>query len=69
MSLRKIRNFYGSDPFVKCKPACQHTKFWLESPKGRDRFEEIWEFYVKMNKREIGLEGVDWIDLLQDRVQ
>jgi hypothetical protein len=39
------------------------TRFWWESPKERDR----WEDGIRMDLREIGLGGVDWIRLSQDR--
>jgi hypothetical protein len=48
------------------------TRFWWESPKGRDHLEDQgvggkmgseWILFV----REIGLGGVDWIRLAQDR--
>jgi hypothetical protein len=35
----------------------------LERPKRR------WECNIKMNLREIGLNGMDWIDMAQDRDQ
>jgi hypothetical protein len=41
-----------------------HTKFWLESLKGRDHFpspRHRWEYNTGMDLREIGLEVVDWI--------
>jgi hypothetical protein len=34
-------------------------------PLGRPR--RRWEYNIKMDLREIGLEGVDWIHLAQDR--
>jgi hypothetical protein len=36
-------------------------------PVGRPR--RRWMDNIKMNLREIGLDGVDWIDLAQDRDQ
>jgi hypothetical protein len=39
------------------------TRFWWESPKERDHLENG----IRMDLREIGLEGVDWIRLAQDR--
>jgi hypothetical protein len=36
-------------------------------PLGKPR--RRWEGYIKMDLREIGLEGVDWIHLSQDRDQ
>jgi hypothetical protein len=39
------------------------TRFWWESPKERDH----WEDGIRMDLREIGLRGVDWIRLSQDR--
>jgi hypothetical protein len=44
-------------------------KFWLESLKGRDHSEDRrrWEDNIKMDVRDMGLEGVDWIRLVQDR--
>jgi hypothetical protein len=43
------------------------TKFWWESPKERDRLEDQGVGGVRMDLREIGLGGVDWIRLAQDR--
>jgi hypothetical protein len=43
------------------------TKLWLESPKGRERplkkRGDIWENGIKMDLKETGWEGVDWIHL------
>jgi hypothetical protein len=36
-------------------------------PLGRPRF--MWENNIKMDLREIGIDGVNWIRLAQDRVQ
>jgi hypothetical protein len=36
-------------------------------PLGRPR--RRWEFNVKMNLREIGIDGANWIRLVQDRVR
>jgi hypothetical protein len=46
--------------------------FWLVSPKikrplGRPR--RRWEDNIKLDLREIGIEGANWIRLAQDRVQ
>jgi hypothetical protein len=43
------------------------TGFWLGVPKGRLR--RRWEDNIKMNLREIGIRGVNWILLAQGRVQ
>jgi hypothetical protein len=48
------------------------SRFWLGGPKvkrplGRPR--SRWEDNVKMNLREIGIDGANWIWLAQDRVQ
>jgi hypothetical protein len=40
-----------------------HIGYWLESQKERDH----WVDNNKMNLREIGWDGMDWIDLAQDR--
>jgi hypothetical protein len=42
----------------------------LENAKGRDHLEDLgadWEDNIRMNLRETGWEGVDWIHLAQDR--
>jgi hypothetical protein len=47
-----------------------YTEFWWESQKERDRSGESrcrWEDGIRMGFREIGLGGVDWIRLAQDR--
>jgi hypothetical protein len=47
------------------------TGFWLGGPKVRDlwRFRHRWEDNIKMDLREIGIDGANWIQLAQDRVQ
>jgi len=42
---------------------------WLENLKGRPlvRPRSRWEDNIRMDLREIGLEGVEWIHLAQDR--
>jgi hypothetical protein len=47
------------------------TGFWLGGPQGkrsmgRHRFR--WEDNIKLDLREIGIEGANWIRLAQDRV-
>jgi hypothetical protein len=42
-----------------------HTKLWLESLKRRDLHRR--EDNIKINLWEIGLQGVDWIHLAQDK--
>jgi hypothetical protein len=49
-----------------------HIGYWWESqkikrPLGRPRYR--WVDNVKMDLREIGWDGMDWIDLAQDRNQ
>jgi hypothetical protein len=39
------------------------TGFWLGRPRRR------WEDNIKMDLGEIGIDGVNWIQLAQDRVQ
>jgi hypothetical protein len=34
-------------------------------PRGKTRFR--WEINIRLNVREVGWEGVDWINLAQDR--
>jgi hypothetical protein len=46
------------------------TMFWWESPNERDyllRPRRRWEDGIRMDLREIGLGGVDWIRLAEDR--
>jgi hypothetical protein len=45
------------------------TRFWWESPKERalGRPRRRWEDGMRMDLTEIGLGGVDWIRLAQDR--
>jgi hypothetical protein len=47
------------------------TGFWLGSPKVRalGRTRRRWEDNIKMDLREIGIDGENWIRLAQDRVQ
>jgi hypothetical protein len=44
-----------------------HITFWSENRKRIPR--RRWEDNIRMDLREMGLEGVDWIQLAQDRVQ
>jgi hypothetical protein len=49
-----------------------HTKCWSENLKGRESWEDLgidWEYNIRMSLGEIGWEGVDWINLAQDRDQ
>jgi hypothetical protein len=43
------------------------TRFWLGGLKGRPRHR--WEDNIKMDLREIEIDGGNWIRLAQDRVQ
>jgi hypothetical protein len=50
------------------------TGFWLGSPKVRDHWKDLgprhrWEDNIKLNLRETGIDGANWIRLAQDRVQ
>jgi hypothetical protein len=47
-----------------------HIGYWSGKPEGRrplGRPRRRWMHNIKMNLREIGWNGVDWIDLAQDR--
>jgi hypothetical protein len=49
-----------------------HTKFWLENLTGRDhrrRTRHRWEDHIRIDLKEMGLEGMDWINLVQNRDQ
>jgi len=48
-----------------------HTKFWSENVKGRELAKPKlrWEDNIRMDLREIGWEGVDWIHVAQDKDQ
>jgi hypothetical protein len=43
------------------------TRFWFGGPLGRSR--RRWEDNIKMDLREIGIDGANWIQVAQDRVQ
>jgi hypothetical protein len=48
------------------------TGFWLGRPEGKrplGRPRRKWEDNIKMDLREIGINGANWIQLAQDRVQ
>jgi hypothetical protein len=48
------------------------TGFWLGGPKGRrpvGRPRRRWKDNIKIDLREIGIDGANWIQLAQDRVQ
>jgi hypothetical protein len=47
-------------------------RFWLGGPKGRDHWEDLgvsWSYNIKMDLREIGIDGANKTRLAQDRVQ
>jgi hypothetical protein len=49
-----------------------HIGFWRGKPEGKrplGRPRRRWVDNIKMDLREIGWNGVDWIDLAQDRDQ
>jgi hypothetical protein len=49
-----------------------HIEYWWESKKERDHYEDPrrrWVDNIKIGLREIGCDGMDWIDLAQDRDQ
>jgi hypothetical protein len=49
-----------------------HIGFWWEKPEGKrplGRPRLRWEDNIRMDLREIGWVGMDWIDLAQDRDQ
>jgi hypothetical protein len=49
-----------------------HIGYWWESQKKRDHWEDQgvrWVDSIKMDLREIGWDGIDWIDLAQVRDQ
>jgi hypothetical protein len=46
-----------------------HTKFWSENQKGIDLSEDLVVDGRIMDRREIGWDGVDWINLDQNRAQ
>jgi hypothetical protein len=47
------------------------TGFWLGGPKARTlgRPRRRWEDNIKMDIRKIGIDGANWIHLVQDMVQ
>jgi hypothetical protein len=48
------------------------TGFWLGCPKGRDHWDDLGvdgRITIKLDLREIGIDGANWIQLVQDRVQ
>jgi hypothetical protein len=49
-----------------CERTENCTRFWWESPKERDRSEDQGVDGIRMDVREIGLRGVNWIRLAQD---
>jgi hypothetical protein len=47
------------------------TGFWLGGPKGRDHWEDLGvggKITLKSHLGDIGIDGVNWIRLAQDRV-
>jgi hypothetical protein len=56
--------------YKKKKAMCVATVAHLNKPEGKKTLERPryrWEDNIKMDLREIELEGVDWIHLAQDR--
>jgi len=46
------------------------TGCWLEGPRARDHWEDLGAGgRIKMDLREIGIDGANWIQLAQGRVQ
>jgi hypothetical protein len=46
------------------------TEFWLGVPKKPlRRPRRRWEDNIKMNLREIGIDGANWVQLAQNRIQ
>jgi hypothetical protein len=48
------------------------TGFWLGGPKGKrplGRPRRRWEDNIKLDLREIGIDGANWIQLARDSVQ
>jgi hypothetical protein len=43
------------------------TGFWLGGPKGRPR--RRWEDNIKLDLREVRIDGANWIQMAQDRFQ
>jgi hypothetical protein len=48
-----------------------HIGYWWECQKERDHQEDqdVGDLTIKIDLREIGWNGMDWIDLAQDRYQ
>jgi hypothetical protein len=44
-----------------------HIGYWWEIQKERDHSRRRWVDNIKMDLREIGWDGMDWIDSAQDR--
>jgi hypothetical protein len=59
-SVKCIPPFVARQPLDKDVPAATKN-FWRGRPRRR------WVDNIKMDLREIGWDGVDWIDMAQDR--
>jgi hypothetical protein len=49
-----------------------HVGYWWESQQERDYYEKLrrlWEGNIKIDLREVGWDGMVWIDLAEDRDQ
>ena len=52
----------------KCASSCEHgNELWIPLNAGNGRPRHRWENNIKMDLQEVGSEGMDWIDLTQDR--
>jgi hypothetical protein len=59
------KNFYCCEMFQSASDLVRKTKG--KRPLGRPR--RRWDDNIKMDFREIGIDGANWIQLAQDRVQ
>jgi hypothetical protein len=67
----KSRRIRWAGHVARMRRIGMHIGYWSESQKERDHYEDqdVGRWVIKVDLREIGWGGMDWIDLAQDRDQ
>jgi hypothetical protein len=69
ITMIKTRRMRWAGHVAKMGGIGMHIGYWWEREKERDHWEDqdVGVYNIKINHREIGWHGVDWIDMTQDR--